>query len=64
MKPLKRLFAGMLARVLLVQASPLACAEGPGVLTEEIAGVVYTHNADGSATSTSARRRLRFPHIT
>ena len=52
MKQLKRLFAWILAFALLVQASPLAYAEGgSGVSSEESAGVVYRYNTDGSVTA-------------
>ena len=52
MKQLNRFLAVLLAFTVLIQCSPISFAEGgSGALTQEIDGVVYTQNADGTVTA-------------
>lgn len=52
MKQLNRFLAVLLALTVLIQCGPVSFAEdGSGALTQEIDGVVYTQNADGTVTA-------------
>lgn len=52
MKQLNRLLSALLALTVLIQCGPVSFAEGGnGTLTQEIDGVVYTQNTDGTVTA-------------